>query len=232
MQQWSDGAAQFLMGNNIITGGVLLLCLIIFLCIKKQQTGPKKEFQILVLLTLFFIILLSLKFSVFAPHYILPFWVMALLILPLLLEQIVPKRVGVGILILIFGINFAFSLSRLNNNHGYTMPDGLSMNKIMAAGEIIGQDSKTHTDFNVASILDGNTRNYPLRYTVLLHKSVPGEVDQYPNNKFLYVTSRSNQNELLKAKTWEIASFSPLRIGKKWDLGENVYLYRLDRESK
>jgi hypothetical protein len=222
----------FLAGNNSILGTILLVSLIIFLLLKKQTDEPGKEIRRLSLLTLFFITLLSLKFSAFAPHYILPFWVMSLLLLPIMLEKLVTKKIGIIIMTFVISVNLINTLSQLNNNHGYTMPDGLTMKKITNAGKIISEDAKTHPNFNVASLLDGNTRNYPLRYTVLVNHAVPADVDQYPSNNFLYITARANQNDLVHSKTWEITSFYPFNIGKKWNLGDDIYLYRLDRNKK
>lgn len=229
LKQWTQGASVFLAGNNFILGTILLIFLIAFLLTRKQIPGSRKEIIRLSLLTLFFITAFSLKFSVFAPHYILPFWIISLLLLPVMIEQLIPKRIGIVVMIIIIGVNLLSSVNRLNNNHGYTMPDGWTMKKITQAGKIISQDSLTHANFNVASVLDGNTRTYPTRYIVLTNGAVPGDVDQYPQNDFLYITARSNPNDLIRSKTWEITSLSPFNIGKKWNLGDNIYLYRLDR---
>ncbi len=231
LKQWTEGASMFLGGDNRIFGTILLVSIMGFLLLKSQTREEGKELRRLLLLTLFFITILSLKFSAFAPHYILPFWVISVFLIPLMVEQIVPKQVAFAVMVIIIGVNLYGSLGQLNNNHGYTMPDGLTMKKITLSGKIIAEDSKNHSNFNVASLLDGNTRDYPLRYTVLFNNAVPEQVDKYPVNNFLYITARSNKQDLYKTKTWEIVSFSPFNIGKKWNLGDNIYLYRLDRLS-
>lgn len=230
IKQWTDGASRFLGGNNSIIGTGILLFLIISLIFVKLPAGNKKDIRKLALLTLFFITILSLKFSAFAPHYILPFWVMSLILLPLLLDRLLPKRAGLIIMIIILVINLLTSVGRLTSDHGYSMPEGLSMKKIETAGKIIGEDSKTHNKFNVASLLDGNTQNFPLRYSVLVHGGAAGDISEYPKNDVLYITARSDQGSLYKTKLWEVVSFKPFHIGKKWDLGNGIYLYRIERD--
>lgn len=112
------------------------------------------------------------------------------------------------------------------------MPPGLTLAKLNKAGRIISVDSQNHTNFNVASILDGNTRNYPLRYTTEIYGAKPEAVESYLANDYLYLLARPDKEKIYKNNTWEVNSLKPFTFGKKWDLGDNIYLYRLDRTKK
>jgi hypothetical protein len=109
------------------------------------------------------------------------------------------------------------------------MPAGLTLRKIDLAGSIVGIDAQTHENFNVASTLDGGTRNYPLRYTAEIHGAKPDGVDNYPANNFVYLMADSNKDNIFNKNTWEISMMKPFIIGNVWNLGNNVYLYRLER---
>ena len=103
------------------------------------------------------------------------------------------------------------------------------MKKINLAGKITSQDSYNHPNFNVASLIDGGTRAYPLRYSTLLYGAAPEGVENYPMNNFLYVLSGSEKEKIYAAKPWEIVSLLPFTIGGQWNLEDGIYLYRLDR---
>jgi hypothetical protein len=105
------------------------------------------------------------------------------------------------------------------------MPDGVTLGKIEMIGTVIERDSKNHPNFNIAETLDGGTRAYQYRYSVLVKGGTPESVTNYPNNNFLYLVSR----EKFDTKTWEVSSMKPFVVGEKWNFGDGVYLYRLDK---
>lgn len=225
---WIKGAGMFIGGNSMIIGFILLLGIITILMTKKISEHFS-QLRLLTLLTIFITIILSLKSSAFEPHYALPVWILFLCIMPIFIEKIFPRKIGFILMGLLVVFNLIQSGSALHNNHGYTMPAGWTMKKIVQVGKIISLDSKKHNNFNVASILDGNTRTYPVRYTTLIHGGKPDSVENYPKNDYLYLISDKNENNIFKKTTWEVTVFKPFIIGAKWNLNDNVFLYRLDR---
>lgn len=225
---WLKGSALFLGGKSMIIGAILFI-FSFYALIKMKLPAPYIKLKKLMIILISTLLLFSFKQSALEPHYMLPLWGILIILLPLWATQIKPKMLGVGAILIIVGFNLNSSLKELNNNHGYKMPSGWTMRKIKETGKIISIDSKTRLNFNVASLLDGNTRTYPTRYAILFYGATPGAVEDYPNNDFLYVTSGGDKNVLHNTNTWEVASMRPFKIGRQWNLDDGVFLYRLDR---
>ena len=107
------------------------------------------------------------------------------------------------------------------------MPEGWNLKKILSAAEIVKQDSGGKTGINVASLLDGDTRTYPLRYTLAYKKVHIDNVEDYPKSNILYVVALNNPDKVKKSSVWEIYSFVPFIITRTWNLGGNIVLYRM-----
>ncbi len=228
---WLKGAAIFLAGNSMAVGlGVLVVIGILFIVLKSSFTNYIK-LKRLTIFTTVITMLLSFRLPVSAPQYMLPVWIVLIIILPFLIVQIFPKISAYLLLGLLITVNLIYSVNRLGNNHGYNMSVGLTLRKIEAAGKIVSQDSVSHPNFNVGSLLagGGGPRNYPLRYTLEIYGAKPESVDNFPNNNFMYLLANSKQVEIFESKAWEIESMKPFVIGAWWDLGEDIYLYRLDK---
>lgn len=230
-EMWIRGAALFLGGNSMFAGTVILLLACALLVFMKKSLVNQRLRALFLVLGLM-LATLSLKMSVLEPHYMLPLWVLLLITVPAWTLEIMPKKIGIRILVLLIFVNAYYSVQQLQNNHGYTMPDGWTLRSIQTAGKIIARDAQSHQSFNVASLLDGETRTHPLRYTTLLYGAQPGRVEEYPNNQYLYVVARPGIEALKKVSTWEIVSLAPFRVGAQWDLGDQIMLYRLDREEE
>lgn len=213
----------------MLLGAVILIFMTALLLTSKRLSSYSAKLSKLASINIVILILLSLKFSAFGPEYLLPVWMLFLFLIPIAMEKTFSNKTGTIIIGLLILFNLFSSARELNNNHGYNMPAGWTMEKINLTGKIISNDSYSHGNFNVASLLDGGTRAYPIRYTTIMNGRNPDGVENYPASNFLYVVSSSNQEELYKNKTWEIESLNPFTIGKKWYLGDNIYLYRLDR---
>lgn len=232
LTQWVTGAGIFLGGNSSTVGVIILLILIPSIFIKKISGEAYKKLRTLTLLTIAVTAILSLRFTAFEPHYILPVWILFLIMLPIIIGNTFSKTAAHAILGLLIVFNLYASSKELNNNHGYSMPSGWTLSKINQIGRIVSEDSKNHSNFNVASLLDGNTRSYPIRYSTIINGGVPDTVENYPSNDFLYVAYGQNKQGLYKVPTWEVVSLKPFTIGAEWNLGDNIYLYRLDRLKK
>lgn len=228
---WIRGSAIFLAGNSMIVGlGALVVIAILLLVLKSSSTNYLK-LKRLTILTTAITLLLSFRLPVSAPQYMLPLWILLFILLPFLIIQVFSKISAYLLLGLLILVNLTYSVSRLSNNHGYNMSTGLTLRKIDEAGKIVSQDSVTHPNFNVGSLLEGGggPRNYPLRYTTEINGAKPEPVDNFPNNNFMYLLANSSQDDIFSSKAWEIESMKPFVVGKEWNLGEDIYLYRLDK---
>jgi len=212
---------------NFLAIPPLLLGLYIILFGINKSTPYFKSLRKLAIIVFITTVAFSLKISSFGFHFPLPFWIILIVLIPGYLSIVKMKNLTFLAIALMI-LNFTVSLSMLRANHGYFMPEGWNLKKIKLAGELVTKDSKDHLNFNVASLLDGDTRAYPLRYVVEINGGTPGSVENYPNNNSLYVVSR-NEKALKESKTWEINCFYPFKINKIGDLSDNIYLYRLDR---
>ena len=136
----------------------------------------------------------------------------------------------------IFGLTFFLiliitSIARLDyhRKNGYTMPEGWNMIGVQKASSIIAQDVETK-NFNVAATLDGDTRATPYRYFLeAIYKKPPLDVIQYPEAEVLYVISRSQEKDVLANPVWEISSFNPKKLEKKWHLQNQIFLYKIKK---
>src|SRR3989344_2846760 len=205
--EWIEGALFFIGGNLAVIGIAILLCSIgIVLNVKGSISYFKTKKLLLILVPI--LVVFSFKVSALGPHYMLPLWVLLVMVLPAFSLKVLSDKIVTWIFTLLVVMNISTAVQELDNNHGYTMPSGWTLRKIQNVGKIIATDAKTHQNFNVASLLDGNTRTYPVRYTTLLYGAKPADVDQYPYNNYLYVTYDKNKSELFKVSTWEVTSLS------------------------
>lgn len=228
---WLHGAGVFLAANSSFLGFLILIFVFAVFVTKKIKTYEYSNLSKLAVTLALVIIVFSLKFSAFAYFYILPFWLIMLVLVPVSVEKVLSKKVATVVMVTLVLLNLIVSVKRMGASNGYTMPEGWNMSKIKNTTNIIGEDSKTHPNFNVASVLDAESRAYALRYTLTVNGTKPESVESYPSNNFLYVITRGGVNDLQNFTLWEIVTFKPFSVGAIWDLGEGIYLYRLERES-
>jgi len=228
INQWFEGFNVYYGGRYIFAGIFILFIFILFLFSHKNtkySTKLKKLSLILIVVS----IVLSVIFSAFGHHYLIPFWILLLIIIPITIENKFSKKIGSIIVAILVVLNLIFSLGRLNDNHGYSMPDDWSLKKIVYTSKIISKDSLDHPNFNVAALLDPVSRAYPLRYATEVYGQKPEPVENYPSNNFLYVVTRNREEQMYEVTTWEVRVFKPFKISNSWDLGDGIYLYRLDK---
>lgn len=200
--------------------------LIYILSFKKFNYSENFPFlKKLALINLLIIFLFAVKLSSFGTHYLLPFLMLLLIIIPVFLSSVKSSLINL-ICFLFLSLNLLITISQLNNNHGYFMPDGWSLNKIEQTADIIATSAKTHPNFNVASLLDGDTRTYPIRYMLSLTNEIPGDYTTYPQNNYLYVVAR-NVSQIDNSTVWEIQSLRPFKIEEEWQMGDGIILYLL-----
>jgi len=90
------------------------------------------------------------------------------------------------------------------------------------------KENKFEGKFNVANIVDGNTRATYYRYFLNVLGVKPLAVEAYPQTKVLYVISLKSKEQTLIYPVWEINSFAPKKIAKEWGTDFDVKIYRLE----
>lgn len=166
----------------------------------------------------------------FQIHYLIAFFPVFFLFLGHLLDWLLKaiKSLGVIILIGLTIINLrGIDLSRSN---GFTMPSGWNYLGVKKASEIIAKDAPAN--FNVASLVDGDTRAYPFRYIIEIHGRMPMGVEAYPEAKVLYVIAKGNKTFVLDYPVWEIQSFLPSEVEKEWPVQNDYKVFKLLKRAK
>jgi len=107
-----------------------------------------------------------------------------------------------------------------------SMPKGWDLAGVRLAARIIEQDAEGN--FNIANLLDGDTRAYSYRYFVQLAKKQPLGVEDYPKADTLYVIARDTEN-VLDYPVWEISSFTPAKITKTWPIKNSISVFKLEK---
>jgi 4-amino-4-deoxy-L-arabinose transferase-like glycosyltransferase len=231
LNTWITGAGNFFGAENAFVGLIILLILVYIIFNKNIQRDKKTVFIYeLALIQIIINFILCILLRDFGWWYPLPFWVISLILLSLYTAIRLKNKIILTLLICLITINSFSSFVQLNNNHGYYMPEGWSMKKIVNIAQIIKGDAVGwRGNFNVLSFIDGDTRAYPLRYTLESINKSPGKVTEFNQNNAVYVIYHGNSQEIFKSSLKELREFSPFRMVVKWDLGDGLYLCRLDK---
>lgn len=107
----------------------------------------------------------------------------------------------------------------------FGMPPGWTIHAVEREASIIAHDALG--DFEVASLIKGDTRDYPIRYYLefLFHKK-PMAVEAYPQSSLLYVVARSEE-QVKTGAVWELTAGGPFTIENVWPLQNDIELYKL-----
>lgn len=130
------------------------------------------------------------------------------------------KKIHFPLYLVLLSIFFLKDQAYLNRIHGWDYPTQIKITDIIA-------DSCPQT-FNIAATLQGDTRAYDLRYLLSQKGCYANAVDNYPQDKTLFVVSHSSSS-LENETVWEIKSFVPYKISQQEKINENVTFYRLDK---
>ncbi|EKD52968.1 MAG: hypothetical protein ACD_61C00186G0005 [uncultured bacterium] len=161
----------------------------------------------------------------FAPYHFIYFLVPIFILLPIVLSRLLPSSlVSLSVLLYILVSIPGWGLA---NQYPKGMPAGTNLETIKKLSHIIALDSQT--DFEVASILDGETRAENIRYFLEFVDNKPSmSADKYPEAKALYVVSYLDQDPLTKS-VWELDSIRPARISQEWKINELIKLTKLEK---
>jgi hypothetical protein len=220
--------------------------LLIFLLIDKKH----KERKIILFLTvgLFLGLFFALTFGQFQKEriedrYLLPLLPIIPTFLVLFLEKIFIKIANlksnpkIFFFLLISLILMALSLAAIKKDWVIVNRKiGIDFNQVNLQGaqkiaEIIAKDVSQNNfqdKFNVANIVDGNSRAIYYRYFLNVLGQKPMVVEAYPDSKILYVISDKDKLKTLNYPVWEINSFHPKRISDEWTTDFKIKIYRLE----
>lgn len=160
-------------------------------------------------------------------YYFLPFWpVFSLAFAWLVLKMIkYNKIIAAGIL----GIYIYLNLTspRINFTMPTGMPPGIKISDMDAASKIVAQDASGN--FNIAEVLDFDSRAYVFRYFLeYKYSKIPEDVESYPNAKTLYVMAPQGYN-FGESQTWEVKSGWPYKTNKLAEVRGIYEVYKLTK---
>lgn len=227
---WIDAQMKWFGADKFILGIILLVLFILalFIRFKDQRQKILKQLLLLTLATSFFF---QFGISDFLAHYLIPVLVLELLLFPVWISQLQSSKKFIAYFVatILILVNAFVVISGLSANHGYSMTNGWSLQKIQKVAQIITDDNQGKSSVNVASLLDGDARTYPLRYSLSVKRVTVDSPENYSRSKVVYVVSKTTEGEIINATLWEIDSFKPFVIGEHWELGEDIRLYRLEK---
>jgi len=228
----ATGAGNFFGAENKTAGMFMVIIIAFSLLAHNKKAGEKPSF-----ISQLWIIQLAVSIAtIFLSNnlgwwYILPFWIISLFQLSKYFADNIKHKFAQVLLIAVVIMNVLTSTQQLHQNHGYYMPDGWSMNKIKKVANIIQSDAVGwQGNFNILSLIEGDTRAYSLRYTLETMNRAPAKVTDYNQNNALYVVYKDSLKSVTESLSWELKEFSPYTLGYTWDIGDNVFLCRLDKK--
>lgn len=158
-------------------------------------------------------------------HYYLSLVPLIYLLIALAIEKIDKKipKLGLGITICFI----IYSLTQLipKAQAGYTMPPGWNYKGVKKASQIILKENKK--EYNIVNLLSGDTRSYGLRFILTKEKNPPLKVNEYPVSDYLFILSYKKPETVITDPVWEISSFCPCLVSKKWEIQNKINLYLL-----
>lgn len=166
----------------------------------------------------------------FKTHYLIAFFPVAFIFLAYILDRIYLWKKILGLILIIFLVFININKIEFSRTNGFTMPEGWNYLGVKKASQIIAKDASG--DFNIAAILDGDTRGYPYRYIIEIAGKQPKGVEEYTNLKNLYVVARGSENDVLNYPVWEIQTFLPAKISKTWEIQNNIKVFKLEKDNK
>jgi len=211
--------------NNFLTLSLLIFSLIFLIFFFWQK--KKDSFLKIICLGWFFTALgVSFYRGELLDHYLGAIYPFVFLWLGYLLAKLISFKNGlVFFLCFIFLAILQLTSFRFKTDNGWGMPSGWNMKATKQSAKIIAEDVSGR--FNIANLLDGDTRAYAYRYLISLSGEKPLGVEEYPQSEALYVIARGNEDEILSYPVWEIYSLGSARIEKVWPIKDDVKIFKL-----
>jgi 4-amino-4-deoxy-L-arabinose transferase-like glycosyltransferase len=212
--------------NHFLTWGLLLLTIFFLISLRKKKKD--NLFKVIWIYWLVNIFLIRIYRGELLDHYLGSIFPFVFLWFGYFFQKMISLKSKKGILFLIlFIILLTSQLSqfRFNLPRGWGATEVWNMKATKESAKIIAKDAEGN--FNIANLLDGDTRAYAYRYLVGLSGKEPLGVEQYPQSESLYVLTRVEEKKVLDYPVWEIYSFEPKRIEKSWSVKDNVKIFKL-----
>ncbi len=131
------------------------------------------------------------------------------------------------VLLLLLYITISFPGWHLSDVYPSGMPKGTNLEIIKQISSLVTKDAPEK--FEIASIVDGETRAENLRYLLeYVDKKPPMAFDKYPEANVLYVVSYIGQDPLTKS-VWEINSIKPAKVSNVWQISDLIKLSKLEK---
>jgi len=217
----------FLIGGGSFYLSVFIFILgTIFYLIRTQRKNIL--FKTVLLFTFLELGVVSLYPGKMLEHYLGAIYPFIFLLLGLFFQEVFKTKFNYLFKLLFFLLVVSsFTKIDFQRNHGYGMPENWKMDDVKKAGEIIANDASGN--FNVAAILDGDTRAYPYRYIIETKGKKPMAVENYPQSDILYVVAGGDGDFVLTYPVWEISSFLPANIDNQWLITKEVSVFKLKK---
>ena len=159
------------------------------------------------------------------PYHFIYFLVPLFIITSIILSKYLSKAL-IGLFLAIYVLT-SISGWHLTDKYPQGMPTGTNLQTLRQLSTIIAQNAPP--EYEIASILDGETRAENLRYFLnyVDHKP-PMPSDTYPEAKTLFVVSYLDQDPLTKS-VWELDSIKPAEVSQEWKINELIKLTKLEK---
>lgn len=163
-----------------------------------------------------------------ACYHFLPLWPIFLILLSSLLVKLLNKSKPLGILVVAAYLYFSLTSPRVSFGKAVGMPEGLTYQDVIRASESIANDA--HGDFNVASLLDFDTRGYILRYPLeFMYGKKPKGDEDYPNTPLLYILAGRDYN-FEDPGVWELKVNLPYKHEILKEIDQRYAVFKLTHE--
>lgn len=211
--------------NNFLTA-VLIILTLAFLAFFLLQKKKDDFFKIIWFFWLVNIILIGVYKGEMLDHYLGVIYPFVFLWFGYLLAKLLSSKKNI-VFFLIFTalLIIQFWPFRFKAENAWGMPQGWNMKDTKESAKIIAKDASGK--FNVANLLDGDTRAYAYRYLLSLSGKEPLDVEAYPNTEVLYVLTRASEGDVLTYPVWEIYSLGPTKTEKNWLIKDDVKIFKL-----
>ena len=231
---WQDTAANLFFGQNLLLGGLFILFLLLsFFSFRKKLNLIEKVCSLQIAASLAFSILF-VREAIY--HYmIVAFIPVALLASSFLckIRLLFEKRLSSIIYLIIFCLFILnFPLYGFFDDHGWSMAPGWDLAGVEKAAKIIRSDvqqANWRPVYNVAMLIDGESRAIPLRYFLDIWGTSPLPYDKYDSAQKLYIALEPGL-ELAKMDLWELTSFGPYTVEQTWPVQNGFTLFRLGKK--
>ena len=218
-------------GNTTI--GVVLIFLFGFLIVVTKPKITRVHYWLLILPVVSTLLFVSLYSGPVQTHYFSIIYPQLFIILGFIVSLCFASKnqylKAIGITFCLIFITSSLTNLNLARMEGYTMPNGWNLVGQKKSVELIKADEDSSFDFNVASVLDGDTRAMPIRYLLSTNNKHPLGVETYPSSKTIYLISRDNKDTILKYSVWEVSSFSPFNVINLGEIQNGIFLYKLKK---